>query len=120
MSTADWDIRVTGTVPPMHLWRTYPLWEFCVDEEGCPGQDEGTLRPSKAREWRSIFDHSAGYDLAMAFGEATLADGRVLPAEVSFSGAALAGREAGPQMIHIYFAPPSVAESDHWTLRFEK
>lgn len=26
-------------------WNTYPAWEFCIDEEGVPGQDEATMRP---------------------------------------------------------------------------
>ena len=73
-------IRITDATPPMELWRQFPLWEYCVTEEGRSGQHEGTLKPSRAREWRSRFDHSTRYDLAMVFGEATLADGRVLPA----------------------------------------
>ncbi len=28
----------------------YRLWEFCPDEEGVPGQDEATVRPSEASE----------------------------------------------------------------------
>jgi hypothetical protein len=65
-----------------------------------PGQDESTLKPSKAKEWHSRFDHSAPYDLALVFGEATLADGRILPAE--------------------YHSPPSVAERDRWMLSYER
>ncbi|MBY0114355.1 MAG: hypothetical protein K2Y21_16195 [Phycisphaerales bacterium] len=26
-------------------WNAYPAWEFCIDEEGVPGQDEATMRP---------------------------------------------------------------------------
>jgi hypothetical protein len=26
--------------------RAYPLWEFCLDEEGVEGQDEATVKPS--------------------------------------------------------------------------
>jgi hypothetical protein len=120
MSNDASKIRITGATPPMDLWRRYPLWEYCVAEERRPGRDEGTLRPSRAKEWRSRFDHSASYDLAMVFGEATLADGRVLPAELSFCGAPVVGREAGPELLHIYHSPPSVAGRDRWTLAFER
>ncbi len=102
----------------MHLWREHPLWEYCVNEEGIAGQDESTLKPSRAREWRSRFDHSAAYDLAMVFGEALLADGRAFPAELSFFAAPTVGRDAGPELLHIYFAPPSV--EDRWTLVYER
>jgi hypothetical protein len=113
-------LRVTGGTPPMELWRQYPLWEYCVGEEGEPGQDEGTLKPSKAKQWRSRFDMSASFDLAMVFGEAELADGRVLPAELSFFGAPPMDPDAGPEVLHVYFAPPSVADQDRWTLSFRR
>ena len=29
--------------------RRYPLWEFCLDEEGIEGQDEATVKPSDPR-----------------------------------------------------------------------
>jgi hypothetical protein len=30
--------------------RRFPVWEFCLDEEGKPGQDESTVRPVRVRE----------------------------------------------------------------------
>jgi len=30
--------------------REHPLWEFCLDEEAVPGQDEATVRPSQDSE----------------------------------------------------------------------
>jgi hypothetical protein len=119
MSKTGRRIRISGT-PPMELWRQYPLWEYCVGEEGEPGQDEGTLKPSKAKQWRSRFDMSASFDLAMVFGEAELADGRVLPAELSFFGAPPMDPDAGPEVLHVYFAPPSIADQDRWTLSFRR
>jgi hypothetical protein len=120
MSKAHRKIRITDATPPMNLWRQYPLWEYCLDEEGLPGQHEGTIKPSRAQEWRSRFDHSAGYDLATVFGEATLADGRTLPAELDFGGAPSVGPHARPELLYIYFAPPSVDDADRWSLHFER
>jgi hypothetical protein len=31
-------------------FRRYPLWEFCLDEEGTEGQDEATVKPSDDSE----------------------------------------------------------------------
>ena len=107
--------------PPIELWRTYPLWEYCIDEEGVPGQDEGTLRPSDAPNWNLRFDHSAPCgDLAFVCGEATLADGTRLPTLLSFYGAPIVGKDAGPEILQIYVAPPRVDDGSYWTLRFER
>jgi hypothetical protein len=50
--------------------RHHPLWEFCLDEEGMPGQDEATMKPSDDLE---VPAYSPGaYVVATDF---TLADG---------------------------------------------
>jgi hypothetical protein len=41
------DLRFTGEWPPQSLWSKYPNWEYALDEEDEPGQDETTLRPSE-------------------------------------------------------------------------
>jgi hypothetical protein len=54
--------------------RQHALWEFCLDEEEAPGQDESTVRPSTDSE---VPDYSPGaYIVAADF---VLADGS--PAE---------------------------------------
>src|SRR5690349_13384234 len=109
-------LRFTDKTPPIDLWRTYPLWEFCVGEEGIEVQHEGTIRPSEATHWNSVFDHSQAYDLAAAFGEAEFADGRVLPAEVDLGASATSGKHGMPSAIYIYFQPPKVTDRYRWTL----
>ena len=31
-------------------FKSYPIWEFCLDEEGMEGQDEATVKPSEDLE----------------------------------------------------------------------
>ena len=51
----------------------HPLWEFCSDEEGMPGQDEATVKPSEDSE---VPAYSPGaYIVAADF---VLADGTAL------------------------------------------
>ncbi len=72
-------LRFTGEWPPPNLWGKFPNWEYALDEEGEPGQDETTLRPAKEQKVIS------GY-LALTTGEATLGDGRKVPALVELLG----------------------------------
>ena len=43
-------LRFTGEWPPPGVWLQYPNWEYALDEEGAPGHDETTLRPSDERQ----------------------------------------------------------------------
>jgi hypothetical protein len=67
------NLRFTGEWPPVELWAEHPNWEYALDEEDVPGQDETTLRPAK--------DASVvGPDTAFTAGEVMQADGTRLPA----------------------------------------
>lgn len=55
----------------------YPVWEFCLDEENEPGQDETTVRPSPLKGPRSHLDPGAG--MFAVHTEFTLANGHKLP-----------------------------------------
>lgn len=66
-------LRFTGAWPPLDLWDNYPNWEYALDEEDLPGQDDTTLRPAEN-------SHSIDEDVVFTVGEITLADGRLLPA----------------------------------------
>jgi len=39
--------RYTGEWPPIEVLKEIPNWEYALDEEGSPGQDETTLRPQR-------------------------------------------------------------------------
>jgi hypothetical protein len=91
-------LRFTGSWPVRELWDTYPNWEYALDEEDIPDQDETTLRPSLNQS--SIDD-----DVAYTVGEIYLADGSVLPALIELIAGQIAGVTA--------FTLPD----DGWTVR---
>lgn len=66
-------LRFTGEWPPVIYWGEYPNWTYALDEEGVPGQDETTLKPSGQQ---TVIDESVAYTT----GIARLASGRELPA----------------------------------------
>ena len=101
-------LRFTGESPPLRLWRQYPIWEYCLGEEGVPGQDETTIRPSKAKYWIP----RRGFDIAEVFGEAYLADGRVFPASLG-----IAGDRA--RYFTVCFNPPMVDAPNFWQLIYK-
>lgn len=41
--------RYTGDWPPIDVLKEIPNWEYALDEEGTPGQDETTLRPQSTQ-----------------------------------------------------------------------
>lgn len=74
------NVRFTGSWPPLHLLASHPNWEFALDEEDVPGQDETTLRPCADQEFITP-------DTAWAAGSLTFADGsRVIILMDVFSG----------------------------------
>ena len=91
-------LRFTGETPPQSLWEQYPNWEYALDEEGEPGQDETTLRPSEEQQFISS-------DVAFTVGIAVQADGARLPAFLEVINAELSG-------INVF---PSPTES--WSVR---
>lgn len=109
-------LRFTDATPPLELWRQYPIWEYSLDEEDEPDQNEGTIRPSDADSWNYAFDMRTGYDLAYTFGEATATDGRKFPVKVALHG--LGGDDI--DVVEIYFASPSVDDADCWTLVYDE
>jgi hypothetical protein len=68
-------LRFTGEWPPPGLWKQYPNWESALEEEGEPGQDETTLRPSEEQRFVISFGFTAG--------EVEQANGQRLPALLS-------------------------------------
>lgn len=68
-------LRFTGEWPPPALWRQYPNWESALEDEGEPGQDETTLRPSQEQRFVLEFGFTAG--------EVEQANGQRLPALLS-------------------------------------
>jgi hypothetical protein len=92
-------LRFTGENPPPGLWVRFPNWQNAYEEEGLPGQDETTLRPSDNQE--TIDD-----DVTFTAADAVFADGRTVPALLGV----LAG-DVG--WIYIY---PQPAEDDCWLL----
>jgi hypothetical protein len=60
------------------LWTRFPNWEYALDEESTPGQDETTLRPADELRFMIEFGFTAG--------DVELADGRRLPAFLSVNG----------------------------------
>ena len=94
----DPEPRFTGTWPPPSLWERYPNWETALDEEGLPGQDETTLRPSTEAE---IVDPAA----AFTAGDATQADGTQRPALIELDAGA-------PLGVSVFLAPNTA-----WSVR---
>jgi hypothetical protein len=70
--------RFTGAWPPPALWSRFPNWEYALDEEDVPGQDETTLRPADQHE----FMIEDGFTAA----DVELANGHRLPALLSVNG----------------------------------
>ena len=61
--------------------KDYPLWEFCLDEEGLPGQDEATVKPSEDRE---VPAYSSGAYIVAAdfvFSDGSPAEGYIYSGE---------------------------------------
>jgi len=60
------------------LWARFPNWEYALDEEGEPGQDETTLRPGDERDFVIEFGFTAA--------EVEQANGHRMPALLSING----------------------------------
>lgn len=90
-------LRFTGEWPPQELWARYPNWEYALDEEDLPGQDETTLRPAADQT-------VVGDEVAFTAGEVEQANGVRLPA--------LIGLQGGTPGSFTAF----VSEADGWTV----
>jgi hypothetical protein len=90
--------RFTGEWPPQSLWERYPNWEYALDEEGEPGQDETTIRPSEEQS------HVSG-NIAFTVGAAVKADGSRLPALLEM----IAGKLSG---VNVF-----TSDGDSWSVR---
>lgn len=77
-------LRFTGEWPPEELWDEFPNWEYALDEEETPGQDETTLRPA------AIQDRITG-DEALTVGFVTLPAGQQCPAVLELDFAVASG-----------------------------
>jgi hypothetical protein len=84
--------RFTGENPPMRLWSRFPNWELALDEEGLPGQDETTIRPS-------VNQATIGPDVCFTAGDAALADGSTVPALLCMAMGQL-------DQVYVYHNPP--------------
>ena len=56
-------------------WERFPAWEFCLDEEGEPGQTECTLRPCRARQPLTWPDFDGGIACAVKLANGTTHSG---------------------------------------------
>jgi hypothetical protein len=45
------NLRFTGEWPPPEILADYANWEYALDEEGEPGQDETTMRPESEQRF---------------------------------------------------------------------
>lgn len=61
-------LRFTGRLPTERALARYPSWCYAFDEEGRPGQDESTLRPTDDQR-------RMGPDTACTAAQATVPDG---------------------------------------------
>jgi hypothetical protein len=43
--------RYTGEFPPIEVIDQFPNWDYALDEEGEPGQDETTIRPQSEQSF---------------------------------------------------------------------
>lgn len=66
-------LRFTGEWPPIELWAKYPNWDYALDEESEPGQDETTLKPATNQTF-------IGEYIAFTAGEVIQANGIKIPA----------------------------------------
>ncbi len=73
------DLRFTGRLPPPRLFDTFPNWEYALDEEGRPGQDETTLRPMRQRKY-------IAHGTAFTSADAYLPGGECYPALLEMHG----------------------------------
>jgi hypothetical protein len=55
----------------------YPLWEFCSDEEGTPGQDEATVKPSEDSEVPAFSPGAYIVATDFSFADGSLAEGYI-------------------------------------------
>ncbi len=95
-------LRFTGENPPTKLWVKYPNWQYALEEEDLPDQDETTIRP--ADNQRSIDD-----DVCFSAGDAISAGGATFPALLY-----LISRE-----LDSIYVIPDPKKNDCWILQFE-
>jgi hypothetical protein len=94
--------RFTGENPPPKLWRRYPNWQYALDEEDIPDQDETTIRPADNQQ--TIDEY-----VCLTAGDAVLASGRTVPA--------LLALDSGESYsVDVY---PDPTQDDWWMLRFD-
>jgi hypothetical protein len=78
------NLRFTGEWPPEEILRQYPNWEYALDEEGVPGQDETTLKPQSEQGHINI-------DTVFTVGEVLTNDGNTYPAILEMSDSRIEG-----------------------------
>ncbi len=91
------DLRFTGRLPTEAALRQFPNWEFALEEEGLPDQDETTLRPAdeQARiEWET----------ACTAATATTPDGTELMVILRGDGMSMHSEVSGVDGIHVFRA----------------
>lgn len=61
--------RYTGDLPPIEVIDEFPNWEFALDEEGEPGQDETTIRPEAEQTFITEWTGFTAADAWLASGK---------------------------------------------------
>ena len=61
--------RYTGDFPPIEVIAQFPNWDYALDEEGEPGQDETTMRPEAEQTFITEWTGFSAADVVLASGE---------------------------------------------------
>src|SRR2546430_284657 len=61
--------RYTGEFPPVEVIAQFPNWDYALDEEGEPGQDETTIRPEAEQTFITEWTGFSAADARLASGE---------------------------------------------------
>jgi hypothetical protein len=88
------DLRFTGRLPTEAAMRQFPNWEFALEEEGLPDQDETTLRPG---EDQSVID----WDTACTAAIATTPNGTELMVILRGDGMSMHSEVSGVDGLHV-------------------
>lgn len=74
--------RYTGAFPPAEVIAQFPNWDYALDEEGEPGQDETTIRPDAEQTFIAKWTAFSAADAFLANGERATALVEVLGGKV--------------------------------------
>src|SRR4026209_119170 len=65
--------RYTGEFPAIEVVAQFPNWDYALDEEAEPGQDETTIRPEAEQSFVTEYTAFSAADVWLASGEQFIA-----------------------------------------------